>query len=255
MTDTPHLSLRTLMLSVLQTDDMNTLQLEELTLAAKRLLHPVPVPTVVGQRALHDDTLVSPLVQLANVGVASVEEFADTMCQLAIATDAIETHTAPQPFKDTLFSRSFVSETLGQQLHTHVVAKALRLVTGSMLLLPPLLLRADADAVYQHHPDLLVVCLRSGPVIPFVRHGKVADCRVTLQNLYGTTSCAYVSAASMTHLLQGRSHRDSPLMVALPTSTVRDHAFVSAPVRDELVPGLALVTLGALQPDLADDAE
>jgi len=201
MTESPPRSIRALMLVALQTKDTNTLPM--LTLTAQRLLQasPVLMPGETEPRALHKDTLVGPDVQFTNIGVPSLEKFARVMYKLAVAADT-SVESPPTNLSHTLFGRSFVTEARCRDLHAHAVAEARRLDRGPMVIMPPLLVRSEVDAVYRTgHCDLFLVCHHTGPVIPLVHQRQVVACGEHLWNLYLAHSMEYLNATNAARLL------------------------------------------------------
>jgi hypothetical protein len=137
----------------------------------------------------HDKILVGPKIQLLNGKVDDLQSFGQMIYDKAVSTFS-EKQTLT--FEQSLFSQSFVDAKVANDYHEYFkrIGKENGITKG--LILPPLILRSEVDAIFQL-PNMMVICHKTGPMVPLLEQNNIQECENMIMKLYNLHSINYMN--------------------------------------------------------------
>lgn len=145
----------------------------------------------------HEGIMVSAKNQFINADVGNLRDFAAIIYEKAIITD--ETKDNPS-FEKSLFTKSFKDLKIAKGFHSFALTVAKQNGIKSAVILPPLILRSEDDVVFRF-TNLMIICHKSGPIIPLVEQTKVKDSQEVISRLYNLHSTIFVNAENFNTFL------------------------------------------------------
>ena len=131
--------------------------------------------------------------QMRSAGSSTPSSYADAVFRLArVAAESDD----QKGFSDTLFAKSFTSETKAKEFASRVTSDE------GFVVMPPLLLRSSCDMNLQvEGTDVTLACFASGPMIPYLPPQQLVANQAVLRHMYQTASSIRANQENFNQLL------------------------------------------------------
>lgn len=162
---------------------------------------PVVVDDPPADEPAHDvpkSVLVSGSTQLRNAGVVDMTGFGEKMFSKAVVSGPSTTNC--NELDNTLFIKSFEDTSVGLHFYNLACNTARSHQIDGSIIMPPLILRADATSVIKFSNGLYLCLFADGPVIPIVPKHLIPKLQTFIKGLYRLESEDFLTTENFNEL-------------------------------------------------------